>query len=140
MPRRKSGPIKIAILGGDLLVSRSLEVALQGVGYDARYLNGTFTDEPTELPEEVKLVIFAPRMGSERRKAFLSNMRSSTVTAGLPVLELAPLLEEVRAEQEGVGLVAWPCPTEELTRRIEAALLNGAGPEPDGSPRVRARG
>jgi DNA-binding response OmpR family regulator len=119
--QRESSLIKIAILGGDLLVSRSLEVALRGAGYDARYLNGTFTDEPAELLEEVRLVIFAPRMGTEHRKAFLSNMRNSA-TVGLPVLELATVLDEVRAEQERVGFVAWPCSIEELTRRIEAAL------------------
>ena len=145
MPQREAAPIKIVILGGDVLVSRSLEVALQGAGYDACYLNGSFTGEPPTEPldEELRLVIFAPRMGAERRKAFLSNMRSSAATAGLPVLELATVLDEVRAEQEGVGLVAWPCPTEELVRRIEAALLEGEGadPEPDSNPgEVRARG
>jgi hypothetical protein len=131
MSQREAGSVNIAILGGDLLVGRALEVALQGVGYDTRYLNGTFTDEPAELPEDVKLVIFAPRMNTERRKAFLSNMRNSAAMSGLPVLELATVLKEVRAEQEGVGLVAWPCSTEELVRRIEAALLK-TGPTPKG--------
>jgi DNA-binding response OmpR family regulator len=112
---------KIAILGGDLLVGRSLGVALQGVGYDARYLNGTFTDEPAELPRMVKLVILAPRMNTERRKTFLSNMRKSTM-AELPVLELTTALDEARVEHEGVGPVVWPCSTEELVRRIEAVL------------------
>jgi DNA-binding response OmpR family regulator len=128
--------VKIAILGGDLLVGRSLEVALQGVGYDARYLNGTFTDEPAELPEMVDLVILAPRMNSERRKTFLSNVRKSAM-AKLPVLELATLLEEVRVEQEGVGLVAWPCSTGELVRRIEAALPE-TEPIPDSGLEVGA--
>jgi hypothetical protein len=133
MPTRDPAPNKIAILGGDLLVGRSLEVALQGVGYEARFLNGSFTGEPAELlDEEVRLVIFAPRMNTERRKAFLNGMRSIHATAGLPVLELATTLDEVRAEQDGVGLVAWPCPIEELTRRLEATLrLNEADPEPD---------
>jgi hypothetical protein len=126
MPQHDSGPIKIAILGGDLLVGRTLEVALQGVGYDARFLNGSFTGEPTELPEGLRLVIFAPRMSIERRKVFLSCMRSSAATAGLPILELATVRDEVRAEQEGVDRVAWPCPTEELEREIEATLLNGS--------------
>jgi hypothetical protein len=127
---------KIAILGGDLLVGRSLVVALQGVGYDARYLNGTFSDEPAELPEMVELVILAPRMNTERRKTFLSNMRKSAI-AELPVLELATVLDEVRTEQEGVGLVAWPCSTEELVRRIEAELLE-AEPIPDSGLEVGA--
>jgi hypothetical protein len=124
-----SGPIKIAILGGDVLVSRILEGALQSVGYDACYLNGSFTGEQTALPEGLRLVIFAPRMGTERRDTFLSCLRSSAATAGLPVLELATVLDEVRAEQEGVGLVAWPWFTERLEREIEAALLNGTGPQ-----------
>jgi DNA-binding response OmpR family regulator len=129
--QRESSPIKIVILGGDLLVSRSLELALRGAGYDARYLNGSFTDEPTELLDGVRLVIFAPRMSTKRRRAFLNGMRTIQ-TAGLPVLELATTLNEVRAEQDGVDLVAWPCPTEELTHRIEATLrLNEADPEPD---------
>jgi hypothetical protein len=137
MPTRDPASNKIAILGGDLLVSRSIEVALQGVGYDARYLNGSFTDEPAELPEEVKLVIFGPRMNTERREAFLSNMRTSAAMAGLPVLELATVLDEVRAEQEGVSLVAWPCSTEELVRRIEAALPE-TEPIPDSGLEVDA--
>jgi hypothetical protein len=121
-----SGPIKIAILGGDPLVSRILEAALQGAGYDARYLNGSFTGEPTELPEGLRLVIFAPRVSSQRRKVFLNCIRSSAATAGLPVLELATVRDEVRAEQEGVDLVAWPWSIVELEREIEATVLNGA--------------
>jgi hypothetical protein len=131
MSQRESGSVKIAILGGDVLVGRSLGVALQSVGYEARYLNGTITDEPAELPEEVKLVILAPRMNAGRREAFLSNMRKSAM-AELPVLELATVLDEVRAEQEGVGLVAWPCSTEELVRRIEVALPKTESPPDSG--------
>jgi hypothetical protein len=132
---------KIAILGGDVVVSRSLEVALRGAGYDACYLNGSFTGEPAVLPEDTRLIIFAPRMSAERREAFLSNIRGSA-TARLPVLELSTVLDEARAEQEGVELVAWPCSAEELVGRIEAALDEGeeADPEPDSNPRVTAWG
>jgi hypothetical protein len=134
MSQSKSGLIKIVILGGDALVSRTLEAALQSGGYDAQFLNGSFTGEPADLLEEaVRLVILAPRMNTGRRKAFLDGMRSIHATAGLPVLELATTLDGVRAEQDGVGQVAWPCTTEELTRRIEITLrLNEADPEPDG--------
>jgi hypothetical protein len=127
---QQSGLIKIAILGGDLLVSRALEVALQGVGYDARFLNGSFTDKPAEpLDEEVRLVIFAPRMSTERRKAFLSRVRGTPATARVPVLELVTGSDVSQNGQgELVGLVLWPCSTEELKREIEVALLNGAGP------------
>ncbi len=126
IPQGVPGPIKIAILGGDRLVGRTLEVALQSLGYDARYLNGSFTGEPPEMPDGVRLVIFTPRMSTERRKAFLSWRRSSAATAGLPIIGLATVLDEVRAEQEGVKLVRWPCLTEELERNIEATLLNKA--------------
>jgi hypothetical protein len=132
VPRRKAAPIKIAILGGDLLVGRTLEVALEGVGFDARFLNGSLlTEDPTEpLDEELRLVIFAPRMSAKRRKAFLGHVRGTAATAGVPVLELVTASATSRnGREELVGLVAWPCPTEELEREIEAALLNGADPQ-----------
>ena len=131
MPTRDPAPNKIAILGGDLLVGRSLEVALQGVGYEARFLNGSFTGEPAELlDEEVRLVIFAPRMNTERQKAFLSRVRGTPATAGVPVLKLVTVSDASQnGREELVGLVAWPCPTEVLTREIEAALLNGTDPQ-----------
>ena len=130
MPQGDSGPTKIAILGGDALVGRTLEVALQGVGYDARYLNGSFTGEPAELPDGLGLVIFAPRMSAERRKAFLSRMRGTPTTGGMPVLELVTASAASRNGRENpVHLVTWPCPTGELEREIEAVLLDGADPK-----------
>ena len=131
MHQGKSDPIKIAILGGDLLVGRTLEVALRGGGYDARFLNGSLTGEPTELLDEVRLVIFAPRMSTERRKVFLSRVRGTPATARVPVLELVTTASDAseNGREELVGLVSWPCPTEELEREIEAALLNGVGPK-----------
>jgi hypothetical protein len=122
-----SGRIKIAILGGDVLVGRILEVVLQSVGYDARYLNGSFTGEPTELPAGVRLVIFAPRMSTERRKTSLSRVRGTPATAGVPVLDLVTASDASENGREKlVDPVLWPCFTEELEREIEAALLNGA--------------
>jgi hypothetical protein len=135
IPQGGSGPIKIAIPGGDPLVGRILEVALQSVGYDARFLNGSFlngsfTDELAELLDEVRLVIFAPRMNTERRESFLSRVRGTPATVGVPVLELVTASDASENGREKlVGLVSWPCPTEELGREIEAALLNGAGPK-----------
>jgi hypothetical protein len=131
MLQRKSNPSKIAILGGDLLVSRSLEAVLRSGGYDARFLTGSFTDEPTEpLHEEVRLVIFAPRTSTERRKAYLSRLRGTPATARIPVLELVTSSNTLpNGREELVELVFWPCPTEELERVIEAALLNGANPK-----------
>ena len=125
MSQRKSSPVKIAILGGDLLVGRSLAVALQGVGYDACFLHSSFNGGPADLLEEVRLVIFAPRMSTGRRKIFLSRVRNTPATAGVPVLELVTASDASRngQKEERVGVVLWPCTTEELTRRIETALL-----------------
>jgi hypothetical protein len=53
---------------------------------------------------------------------FLSGMRSTPATAGVPVLELVTVLDETRAGQG--RRVPWPCRLEELEREIEAALLS----------------
>jgi hypothetical protein len=131
-PQGESGPIKIAIVGGDPLVGRSLEVAFQSVGYDAHFLNGSLTDdEPTELLDEVGIVIFAPRMSTKRRRSFLSRVRSTLGTVRVPVLELITTasVASQNGQEELVGLVPWPCPIEDLEREIEAALLDGVDPK-----------
>jgi len=134
MPRRAPDPIEIAILGGDLLVSRSLERQLQSVGYAAcflnRSLNGSFTNELDELLEQVRLVIFTPRMSTERRNAFLNAVRGTPETARMPVLELVTASDTSQdGREELVDLVLWPCHIGEFKRVIEAILLNGAGPQ-----------
>ena len=131
MSQRKSGPVTIAILGGDLLVGRFLAVALQGIGYDASFFHGSLSGGPANLLEEVRLVIFAPRMSTGRRKNLLGRVRDTPARAGVPVLELVAASEASRngRKEERVGVVAWPCATEALGRRIEAALLDSAGPE-----------
>jgi hypothetical protein len=136
MLQRESGSIKIAIFGGDLRVGRSLEAALRGIGYDARFLNSSIlsgsslTDEPAERFDGVGLVVFTPRMSTERRKALLSNLRGGPPTAEVLVLELITASEaSENGREELVRLVSWPCSTEELGRRIEAAMLNGNGPK-----------
>jgi hypothetical protein len=89
------------------------------------------------LPEDTRLIIFAPRMSAERREDLLKNIRGSAATAGLPILELSTVLDEARAEQDGVELVAWPCTAEELVRRIEATLLK-TDPTPESGLEVGA--
>jgi hypothetical protein len=136
MLQRESGSIKIAIFGGDLRVGRSLEAALRGIGYDARFLNSSIlsgsslTDEPAERFDDVGLVVFTPRMSTERRKALLSGLRGARPMAEVLVLELVTASEaSENGREELVGLVSWPCSTQELGRRIEAAMLDGNGPK-----------
>jgi hypothetical protein len=121
--------VAMAIFGGDLLVGRSLERGLAVAGYDARFLGGVLTDGLTDSLREIRLVLLAPRIDARRREALLSFMSGAAATARLPVLELVTTSDKVRAEQEeGVGFVMWPCPIEELARRIEVALIGSADP------------
>ena len=133
MLQRESGSIKIAIFGGDQLVGRSLEAVLRGVGYDARFVNSSIlsgaslTDEPAERFDGVGLVVFTPRMSTERRKAILSNLREAPQTAEVLVLELVTGSDDAseNGREERVRLVSWPCSTQELGRKIEAAMIDG---------------
>ncbi len=121
-------PITVAILGGSPVVGRALEVTIEGVGYDARFLNGTFIDKPAELPEEVGVVILTPGLHHKGRERFLAGRerRSSAGAAGtrVPVLELVSASEKDRANQP--GCVLWPCQATDLKWEIEAVRLGGS--------------
>ena len=116
-----------------MIRQRALERQLQSIGYAACFLNGSlngsFTDELYELLDQVRLVIFTPRMSTERRIAFLSAVRGTPATARMPVLELVTVSDSSQnGREELVDLVLWPCHIEEFKQVIEAALLNGTGP------------
>ncbi len=114
-------PVTVAILGGDPVVGRSLELMLKGAGYDARFLNGSFIERPAELPEEVGLVILTPGLHHEGRERFLEGREATPAgTPRVPVLELVSSSEGERADQ--VGYVLWPCRAKDLEREIEATL------------------
>ncbi len=113
-------PITVAILGGDPLVGRTLEVVLGGPGYEARFLNGAFVDNPVELPEEVRLVILGSGLHPKGRESFLSAVQGAPAAAKMPVLELVAASDRERAERPGA--VRWPCRVNDLKQRIEAAL------------------
>jgi hypothetical protein len=110
-------PVTVAILGGNPVVGRTLEVILSGSGYDARFLNGSFIEKPAELPEEVGLVILSPGLHPKGRERFLKGRENG------PVLELISAPKEGRADQP--GYVPWPCPVKDLELEIEAVLLAG---------------
>jgi hypothetical protein len=118
-------PITVAILGGNPVAGRSLEVMLTSAGYDARFLNGSFIDKPAELPEEVGLVILTPGLNYKGRERFLNGRENVAATGKqIPVLELVTASERERADQP--GYVLWPCQVKDLKREIEATLLNGS--------------
>lgn len=125
MPRQDHNPIKVAILGGDPVVGRTLELVLEGAGYDVRFLNGSLIDYPAELPEEVRIVLLAPGLHSEGREKFLDRIgRNGTGSTMIPVLELVTPSDRALAGRPSA--VRWPCRAKDLKQQIEAALLKGS--------------
>ncbi len=125
MQHQTHKPLTVAILGGDPVVGRTLELMLKGAGYDARFLNGSFIDKPAELPEEVRVVILAPGLHPKGREGFLNGMESAPATAKITVLELVRASD--RARDDHRGSVLWPCRVQDLKQEIEAALPFNSG-------------
>lgn len=125
MQHQTHNPLTVAILGGDPVVGRTLELMLNGAGYDARFLNGAFIDRPAELPEAVRVVILAPGLHPKAREGFLNGMKSALATAKIAVLELVRASD--RALDHRRGSVLWPCRIQDLKQEIEAALPISSG-------------
>jgi hypothetical protein len=78
------------------------------------------------------LLLFPALSGEERHKGLITAMRSTPQTSRIPVLALSTGRNPQPIER--VDVVEWPCSTDELVRRIEAALGTlGKGPEAAGS-------
>ena len=114
-------PTTIAIVGGNSVAGRALEVLLQGVGYDTRLIEDPPERPPEQLLEGVRLLLLAPTLSTESRETLLAEMGSSLHAANIPVLTLSTSLKEAVAG--GPAFIPWPCRLEELTTKIEAALL-----------------
>jgi hypothetical protein len=111
----------IAILGGNSVAGRALEALLQGVGYDTRLIEDPPERSPEQLLEGVRLLLLAPTLSAESRETLLSDMGSALDVANIPVLTLSTSLKEALAG--GPAFIPWPCRLEDLTKKIEAALL-----------------
>ena len=114
-------PTTIAIVGGNSVAGRALEALLQGVGYDTRLIEDPPERPPEQILEGVRLLLLAPTLGAESRETLLEEMGSTPEAANIPVLTLSTSLKE--APRDGPVFVPWPCRLEDLTKRIEAALL-----------------
>src|SRR5215208_1624240 len=111
----------IAILRGNSVAGRALEALLQGVGYDTRLIEDPPERSPEQLLEGVMLLLLAPTLSAESRETLLAEMGSTLDVANIPVLTLSTSLKEVLAQ--GPAFIPWPCRLEDLTKKIEAALL-----------------
>ena len=114
-------PTTIAILGGNSVAGRALEALLQGVGYDTRLIEDPPEKPPEQVLEGVRLLLLAPTLSAESRETLLAEMSGSLDAANIPVLTLTTTLKE--ALNDGPVFIPWPCRLEDLTKRIEAALL-----------------
>ena len=115
----------VAILDGNPMIARVLELLLRGCGYDTRLLEEVEPDRPEDLLlGGVDLLVIAPGPSTERIEAFLATIRSVPETARLPVI-LMLFEAPYGALAAEASVLAWPCRTEELVREIEAALAPG---------------
>ena len=103
------------------MAGRALEALLQGVGYDTRLIEDPSEGEPEQTLEGVKLLLLAPTLSAESREAMLAEMGVTLDAANIPVLTLSTTIKE--ALGDGSGFIPWPCRLEDLTKKIEAALL-----------------
>src|SRR5215203_1416390 len=114
-------PTTIAIPGGNSVAGRALEALLQGVGYDTRLIEDSPERSPEQLLEGVRLLLLAPTLSAESKETLLAEMGSTLDAANIPVLTLSTSLKEALAG--GSAFIPWPCRLEDLTKKIEAALL-----------------
>jgi hypothetical protein len=112
---------RVIVVGGDPAMGRSLQILLQVAGYDAWFQPEPLADGLGELLAESRLLLVAPGLSADSRKA-LTDMLMCTATR-IPILQLLPANRGEVVGIQGVDFVPWPCPMEELRRRIRAALL-----------------
>ena len=103
------------------MAGRAMEALLQGVGYDTRLIEDPPERPPDQLLEGVRLLLLAPTLSAESKEILLADMGSTLDAANIPVLTLSTSLKEALAG--GPAFIPWPCRLEDLTKKIEVALL-----------------
>ena len=118
----------VAILSGDPLVGRALELLLKGAGYEVRLLEEPDVSRVEGLLHGVDVLLLDRGLTNGRREDLLGALATTLETATIPVLSLSPGSEGTAAEEDRV--VPWPCKIEDLVREIEAARRAAGGGEP----------
>lgn len=117
-------PSRIAILGGNPVATRALEVLLRGVGHEVRLLGEPEAFGVEDLLDGADVLLLGSGLSDEYGEDFLRAMASTPKTAAMPVLSFSPGLKGTLA---GVhGLLPWPCRIEDVVREIEAVLRPAA--------------
>jgi hypothetical protein len=112
---------KVVVVGGDPVIGAALESLLESAGYRVRFLPESLMYELDKLLADYELMVVAPTLSAERRRALLDVLLSQLGSTKIPVLELLPANGEERRFRGGV--VLWPCSVEELKRAIDALLV-----------------
>ena len=113
---------KVAIVGGDPVVGRTLETLLQGGGYGARFLNKLAEDELSEMLADSQLLLIAPPLSGESWRV-LQRVVFGPAPVEIAVLELlAANGGEEPAQRRSV--LCWPCSAEELKRAVDAVIIS----------------
>jgi hypothetical protein len=119
----------VAIVSGNPLVDRVLELLLEDAGYEVRLLLEELEAFRVEdLLDGVDVLLIGRGLGDDRRGDFLRAVASTLETATIPVLALSPGPKGALAEED--RLVPWPCRIEDLAREIDAAVRAAEGGEP----------
>jgi hypothetical protein len=117
--------VVVVVVGGDAVVGQALELLLRSTDCSVKFLAEPYLNAPGSL-DGAQLLVLAPGLGAQKRKAILESVRSEPTMRSTSVVELA---SDARASQleERHFLVPWPCRTEDLRQQVEAALLAGSG-------------
>ena len=115
----------VAILGPDTLAEDILVRLLEREGYAVRSLGAYPSGVVDELLEGVDLLLLAPGINADVRRAFLETMRSAPGTAAIPILPLSPSLKLALLDELAVS-APWRSLFEELVGQIGAALERAA--------------
>ncbi len=117
---------RIAILGGNPVATRALEVLLRDVGHEVQLLGEPEAFGMEDLLDGADVLLLGSGLSDEYGEDLLRTMASTPKTAAMPVLSFSPGLEGPPA---GVhGLLPWPCRIEDVVQEIAAVLR----PAPDG--------
>jgi hypothetical protein len=112
--------IRMVIFEGDPLVGRALELLLRSCGYGVRYANRSSLEELGML-REIRLWLLGPGWDYASREIAAEMAGSAPAESKGSILEIGLPRDgsSIRAE----CYVPWPCRTEDLKQRIDAALL-----------------
>jgi DNA-binding response OmpR family regulator len=118
----------VAILSGDPLIGRALELLLKGADYEVRLLTELDAVRVEDVLRGVDVLILDRGLSNGRREDFVGALAGTLETATIPVLSLSQGSEGEPVEEDRV--VPWPCKIEDLVREIEAARREAGGGEP----------